>query len=148
MNKQDTLLRCAKLEIRKKAATERENALSAAQKDMLKGELSCVHSLGIAWSIISAGNEKSRSSTTSSKASKESDNETVETIVKEDVEDVDDLQLEDIGLESILESLDVVNIWSNSVPEKFVHAVFIAVIRSQLSTAQAKALCDLVGTAT
>lgn len=56
----------------------------------------------------------------------------------------DNLELEDIGLDSILESLDVVNIWSNSVPDKFIHAVFIAVIRSQLSVAQAKAVCDLV----
>lgn len=51
--------------------------------------------------------------------------------------------LEDIGLPTILESLDVVNIWENSVPAEFVKIVFIAVIRKQLDIYQAKALCDL-----
>lgn len=51
--------------------------------------------------------------------------------------------LEDIGLDSILESLDVVNIWEASVPAKFVKTVFIGVIRKQLDIYQAKALCDL-----
>lgn len=51
--------------------------------------------------------------------------------------------MEDIGLDSILESLDVVNIWEATVPAKFVKTVFIAVIRKQLDIYQAKALCDL-----
>lgn len=51
--------------------------------------------------------------------------------------------MEDIGLDSILESLDVVNIWEATVPANFVKTVFIAVIRKQLDIYQAKALCDL-----
>jgi chemotaxis protein histidine kinase CheA len=46
-------------------------------------------------------------------------------------------------VDSILESLDVVNIWEHTVPTKFVKTVFIAVIRQQLDIYQAKALCDL-----
>ena len=83
------------------------------------------------------------------------DEEEEEDGVDDDDEDEDDakysddyneepIELESIRLESLLEALDVHNIWSNTVPDTFIQAVFVAAVRSQLSIAQARALCDLV----
>lgn len=126
---QDTLLRCAKLEIRKRLADQKEAQLSEQEK-----------------AVLNRNEDTNESSGSDSNGGSESDDE------HEDDSDQDEgledeteanFSLEDIGLDTIMESLRVENIWKNSVPEKFLLIVFVAVIQRHLEVGQAKALCDL-----
>jgi ribosomal protein L12E/L44/L45/RPP1/RPP2 len=111
---QDTLLRCAKLEVRKRMLDVQEEELGRMY-------------------------QRERQRQYDAQEDVEDDDE------EEDEEEEEDkrFSLEDIGLDAILESMDVTNIWESTVPADFVKIVFIAVIRKQLDVYQAKALCDL-----
>ena len=122
---QDTLLRCAKLESRKRSLEAQEAQLDERYRRSLQSKYDAA---------------ESADETEEGEELRGGENETDE----QDFEDTGGkFALEDIGLSSILESLDVVNIWESTVPGKFVKTVFIAVIRKQLDIYQAKALCDL-----
>eukprot|EP01032_Pedospumella_encystans_P013349 gene13349-15376_t len=122
---QDTLLRCAKLETRKRSLEAQEADLEARYRRALQGKYDAAED--------------------AEEGEEDGDDEEEEDEEDEDYEEDEGgkFSLEDIGLSTILESLDVVNIWENSVPAEFVKIVFIAVIRKQLDIYQAKALCDL-----
>jgi hypothetical protein len=132
---QDTLLRCVKLEVRKRIADEKEAKMNEGDgaKDEEENEVDYEHDFDEEEEADGDGDGKQED------AQKEKDKN------NQDVEDaeLDAFTLEDISLESILETLHVNNIWENLVPAEYVKLVFIAVWRKYLSLDQAKALCDL-----
>jgi hypothetical protein len=134
---QDTLIRCAKLEIRKRVTEIQEKELEALQKDReLDQELAKQYE----------EDEKEISDEEEDEVSDEVEEDALNqpSGSDEDEEEEDaDIALEDISLSTILQSLSVENIWEKSVPEGFIKAVFIAVIRNQLDLHQSKMLCDL-----
>eukprot|EP01038_Epipyxis_sp_PR26KG_P012570 gene12570-16858_t len=146
---QDTLLRCAKLEIRKRVAEIKEanwieqQQNSEDQNDEEEDEDDENDDTGkeIPGLVVTGKSipihkptQQAPSSKTQAKSSNSEDDEE---------EEEEDFTLENISLDSILSSLNVKNIWEKSVPEKFILSVFVASIRQQISVAQAKALCDL-----
>jgi hypothetical protein len=135
---QDTLIRCAKLEIRKRVTEIQEKELEALQKDReLDQELAKQYE----------EDEKEISDEEEDEVSDEVDEDALNrpsgSDEDEEEEEDADIALEDISLSTILQSLSVENIWEKSVPEGFIKAVFIAVIRNQLDLHQSKMLCDL-----
>ena len=137
---QDTLYRCVKLEIRKRKVDIQENELNRLTKyDKLSNQYD---------EEENADDEDDRDDEDEDEDDDEEEEDDEDDDDEEDNDDDDDdfdgeFTLEHISLESILESLGVTNIWERSVPDKFVKAMFIAVIRKQLDIYQAKALCDL-----
>lgn len=124
---QDTLMRCVRLEIRKRVTDIQERELSALQRER---EL-----------------EKAQGkSSTYDEATDAGDDDDAD-VDSEDYESgkvaTRDFGLEAISLESLLNELGVEQQWKGSVPDQFVQAVFIAVYRKYLSVEQARALCDL-----
>ncbi len=140
---QDTLLRCVRLEIRKRVTEIQEEELESLQKE---------RDLHFAHAEAEADEEEDEEDDDDEENYRipneegeddEDDDEEEEDEKVPDDEDDDDFSLEDITLDSILSSLGIDNIWQDTVPEPFVQTVFIAVIRRQLDFDQAKALCDL-----
>eukprot|EP01039_Chlorochromonas_danica_P006084 gene6084-6700_t len=136
---QDTLLRCVKLEMRKRIADVQEAELHNQEMDYEQDFESETEEDGeVEEEEEESDNDdvpvqKERSVKESSKPS----------TVPAPAASSPSFSLDDISLESILRSLGVANIWQSLVPEAFIKVVFIAVVHKQLSIDQAKALCDL-----
>ncbi len=123
---QDTLLRCVKLEIRKRVTDFQEKELAQMQQE--RDQEKAV-----------SDDETSRSDDNQI----EEDDERKSESSGNGLESQDEISLEDISLPTIFQSLNIENVWEKSVPEFFLKTVFIAVIRNQLTADQAKAICDL-----
>ena len=139
---QDTLYRCVKLEIRKRKVDIQENELNRLTKyDKLSNQYDEEEN------VDDEDDRDDEDEDEDDDDNEEEDDEDDDDEEEDNDDDDDDFDgeftLEHISLESILESLGVTNIWERSVPDKFVKAMFIAVIRKQLDIYQAKALCDL-----
>jgi hypothetical protein len=146
---QDTLIRCVRLEIRKRVTEIQEREIENLQKETNEEEND----------EEEEEEEEGGDGNDNNDQDEEEDNEDEEGDNEEDDDDDDyeagkavrdnDLldnyafDLEDISLTSILSELQVENIWKNTVPETFIQTVFIAVLRRQLQLDHAKALCDL-----
>lgn len=124
---QDTLLRCVRLEIRKRVTDIQEKELANLQRERQQQQ----HQYDNDDEDEEDEGDFRSESEEEEEESPSGDNEE------------DDFGLEDITLDSILQSLNIENIWKDMVPDTFVHAVFIAVIRGYLEENQAKACCDL-----
>eukprot|EP01033_Poteriospumella_lacustris_P012103 gene12103-8652_t len=124
---QDTLMRCVRLEIRKRVTDIQERELSALQRER----------------DLEKAQEKTATYDEATDAGDDDDAD----VDSEDYESgkvaTRDFGLEAISLESLLNELGVEQQWKGSVPDQFVQAVFIAVYRKFLSVEQARALCDL-----
>lgn len=130
---QDTLTRCVRLEIRKRVTDIQERELSSIQQG-----------------------RKNQSSQSNNREDDQNDDD-VDDESSEDYESgkvvpsntstsatgKDKFSLEDVSLDSLLAQFNLENIWQQSVPDPFVQAVFIAVVRKHLRVDQARALCDL-----
>lgn len=133
---QDTLIRCVRLEIRKRVTDIQEKELAAMQNDR-RGVESDDDDDDIANVVV----EDVESDTDSSEEDEEEGAEDSADSEKDSGDD--EFKLEDIQCSTILASLNIDNIWHKTVPEEFIKTVFIGVVRKQLELEQAKSLCDL-----
>lgn len=125
---QDTMMRCAKLEMRR-----RNEEISKQQRD-----------------IDAAGERDDRRRALLQKYGDEADEDDNDDGDSEDEEEQEEEEDEDqlaTGgdevLANLLESMGVSNAWEDTVPARFILSVFAAAQRRLLSVGQAKALCDL-----
>jgi hypothetical protein len=125
---QDTLMRCVRLEIRKRVTDIQERELANLQREREEEK---------------AGDSPSAGYDEATDADEEGDQD----IDSEDYESgkiaTRDFGIEAISLDSLLNELGLENLWKGGVPDQFVQAVFIAVYRKYLTVEQARALCDL-----
>ncbi len=124
---QDTLLRCVKLEIRKRVTDFQEKELAQMQQEREQDKANV--------------NEDETSHSDDNQLDEEDERKSESS--ENALESQDEISLEDISLATIFQSLNIENVWEKSVPEIFLKTVFIAVIRNQLTADQAKAICDL-----
>ena len=168
---QDTLLRCAKLEARKRLADDRESQMLARMnRDHKQSKLSndAIYKYDeIEEDEETDGSELETPEERAQRVDRERARKFEQDIKRvceeeedDDDEDEDDEEEEDddedvdegektgtaldyVHLESLMNVLGVRNKWGNNVPRRFVTAVFISAHRKQLTVGQASALCDL-----
>ncbi len=121
---EDTLKRCAKLEIRKQQALSKEEQKKKTQRQQQY-------------------DESSEESSENSGGGYDNDEEDGESAEEEDEPSPAEIKRANADLGVILASLGLTNQWEETVPMPFVSIVFIATHRNVLQLGQAKALCDL-----
>jgi hypothetical protein len=125
---QDTLMRCVRLEIRKRVTDIQEQELANLQREREEEK---------------ANESPSADYDEATDADEEGDQD----IDSEDYESgkiaTRDIGIDAISLDSLLNELGLENLWKGAVPDQFVQAVFIAVYHKYLTFEQARALCDL-----
>jgi hypothetical protein len=140
---QDTLVRCAKLEVRKRVTDIQEKELEALQKESAGWKNEEFKRKYEDEQEKQQESERENSTTDEDEVNDAKDDGDSSYDGTDEQDKEDEMGLEDIGLSTILQSMNVLNVWEKSVPELFIKTVFIAVIRNQLTVEQAKTLCDL-----
>lgn len=140
---EDTLMRCAKLELRKRGYTPREEMRKpdshAPQKIAVEKEY--VESGEDSDSSEDMGEEESSSSGGSGSSASDSASDASADENSSDDSDVENLYF--TQLTDLLSNLGVTNMWENTVPQRFMLAVFAAAQKKIMTVGQARALCDL-----
>ena len=124
----DTLKRCAKLELRKRAASDQQ----AAIEERIAENPSSYPNYG----------EEEGEGEADSDASDDTEASTDDDEESESDVDADGSQSA-AEVAKILQSNGLRNIWKDTVPERFVNIVFVAANRKLITIPQGKALCDL-----
>ena len=132
----DTLLRCVKLEFRKRAAAKNQAMIEARIAEDPTAYPTYGEESGEGESASQTESQSKDMSVEESEESEESDESS------DASEDGKQVRVKN-DLDSVLESLGVQNSWATTVPQLFVNIVFVAAQRKVLSVGQARALCDL-----
>ena len=128
----DTLMRCARLEIRRRVAQQQEDRLNNRMRKYNNSD---------------DDNDDDDDDDDDDNDAEEEEDDDMETYNDdEDVDDDDDDMGDDSGyseLPKLLDSMGVENTWRNTVPTRFLSIVFAGAQGNLFTVAQAKALCDL-----
>jgi hypothetical protein len=149
---EDTLLRCVRLESRKRSAIMQENAIEVRRQQQLEASESALSS---AAQMASGESESEESESSGDSEDSESSDEDSDVYQGEDEEASPRIGSDSIGemepflmthfgsIAALLDSLGVANSWANEVPEGFIAVVFSSARNGLLDTNKARALCDL-----